>query len=296
MDFLRTPDDRFENLPDYDFEPHYVEIPSAENARMHYVDTGGDGELIVMLHGEPSWSFLYRHMIHALKDDYRCVAPDLLGFGRSDKPTEIEDHTFDFHYQSLIDFVDALDLTDITLVVQDWGGLLGLPLATEHDARIKRLVILNTGLTTGEIPMGEGFMRWQGFARKVGKKMVAGQLINQSTVTDLSEDVIAAYDAPFPDASYRAGVAAMPLIVPTEPDMPGADRHRAARDMLANYQKPITVLFSDKDPVLGGAVKYFKKLIPQTADDPTITDGGHFLQEDQGAVIADHMRAFMART
>ncbi|MEO0597908.1 MAG: haloalkane dehalogenase, partial [Chloroflexota bacterium] len=236
MEFLRTPDEQFENLPDFDFAPNYIDIPSAENARMHYVDTQDGDELILMLHGEPSWSFLYRHMIHALKDDYRCIAPDLLGFGRSDKPTTIEDHTFEFHYQALVDFVEALDLTDITLIVQDWGGLLGLPFATEHDARIKRLVILNTGLTTGEIPMDEGFTRWQQFAAKVGMRMVPGQLIQQSTVSDLSEEVVAAYNAPFPDKSYRAGVAAMPLLVPSEPDMAGAARHRAARDMLAHYE------------------------------------------------------------
>ncbi|MEL6306559.1 MAG: haloalkane dehalogenase [Chloroflexota bacterium] len=296
MEFLRTPDEQFENLPDFDFAPNYIDIPSAENARMHYVDTQDGDELILMLHGEPSWSFLYRHMIHALKGDYRCIAPDLLGFGRSDKPTTIEDHTFEFHYQALVDFVEALDLTDITLIVQDWGGLLGLPFATEHDVRIKRLVILNTGLTTGEIPMGEGFMRWQQFAAKVGMRMVPGQLIQQSTVSDLSEEVVAAYNAPFPDKSYRAGVAAMPLLVPSEPDMAGAARHRAAHDMLANYEKPVTVLFSDKDPMLGGAVKYFKKLIPQTKDDPTIEDGGHFLQEDKGDVIAGHVRVFIERT
>ncbi|MEO1287733.1 MAG: haloalkane dehalogenase, partial [Chloroflexota bacterium] len=229
MEFLRTPDEQFDNLPDYDFAPNYLEV---HNARMHYVDTVVGDETLLMLHGEPSWSFLYRHMIHALKDRYRCVAPDLLGFGRSDKPTQIEDHTFDFHYTSLEAFITQLDLRDITIIVQDWGGILGIPLAMEHEDRIKRIVIMNTGLATGDIDLGEGFKQWQNAARKIGMRLESGTVVQGGTVADLSKDVVDAYNAPFPERKYRAGVAAMPLIVPSELDMAGADKHRAARDRL----------------------------------------------------------------
>ena len=295
MEFLRTPDERFENLPDYDFEPHYINI---NGARMHYVDTQDGSETLLMLHGEPSWSFLYRHMINALKDSYRCIAPDLFGFGRSDKPTEISDHTFDFHYASLEAFITELDLRDITIIVQDWGGILGLPLAIEHEDRIKRLVIMNTGLATGDIDMGEGFMRWQAFARKLGTRLAAGQVIKQTMQNGVSDDVIAAYDAPFPDRSYRAGVAAMPLIVPTTVDMPGAAKHRKVRERLKNWDKPALILFSDKDPITSAAAPFFYKMIPTAQEQPqaTIEGAGHFLQEEAGTEIATHIRAFIERT
>ncbi len=295
MEFLRTPDERFANLPDYDFEPHYAQI---NGARMHYIDTGIGDETLVMLHGEPSWSFLYRHMINDLKDSYRCIAPDLLGFGRSDKPTEISDHTFDFHYKALSDWLTQLDLKDITLIVQDWGGILGIPLAIAHEDRIKRIVIMNTGLATGDIDLGEGFLRWQAFARKVGMRLEAGSLIGRSAETTLSKDVIAAYDSPFPERSYRAGVAAMPLIVPSMPDMAGAAQHRAARERLKTWDKPALVLFSDKDPITSAAGPYFRKLIPTAQDNPEaiIEGAGHFLQEEAGAEIANHIRTFIERT
>lgn len=295
MEFLRTPDERFTDLPDYDFDPQYIEI---NGARMHYIDTLAGSETLLMLHGEPTWSFLYRHMVNDLKADYRCVAPDLFGFGRSDKPTEIADHTFNFHYESLQAFLDKLDLKDITIVVQDWGGILGIPLAIENEDRIKRLVIMNTGLATGDIDLGEGFLRWQAFAKKVGTRLEAGTLIARSSEKELSAEVIAAYDAPFPDRSYRAGVAAMPLIVPSTPDMQGADKHRAARERLKTWDKPALVLFSDKDPITSAAAPHFRKLIPTAQDNPpaTIEGVGHFLQEEAGEDIAGHIRAFIERT
>lgn len=294
MEFLRTADEQFNNLPDYDFEPHYVEI---DGARMHYIDTEAGSETLLMLHGEPSWSFLYRHMIHGLQDSYRCIAPDLFGFGRSDKPTEISDHTFDFHYNSLLAFVEALDLQDITIIVQDWGGILGIPLAIENEDRIKRIVIMNTGLATGDIDLGPGFLQWQAFAKKIGKRMEAGTIIKQSAVRDISDDVIAAYNAPFPERNLRAGPAAMPLIVPSTVDMPGADKHRAARKRLKNWDKPALVLFSDKDPITSAAGPVLRRMIPTAQDNPdvVIENAGHFLQEEAGAEIADHIRGFIER-
>lgn len=294
MEFLRTPDEQFANLPDYDFEPHYVEI---DGARMHYIDTETGSETLLMLHGEPSWSFLYRHMIHGLQNSYRCIAPDLLGFGRSDKPTEISDHTFDFHYDSLVSFIEQLDLQDITIIVQDWGGLLGLPLAVEYEDRIKRIVIMNTGLMTGDIDLGEGFAQWQAFARKIGKRMEAGTIVKQSAVREISDEVIAAYNAPFPERIHRAGPAAMPLIVPSTVDMPGAAKHRKARDRFKNWDKPALVLFSDKDPITSAAGPVLRRMIPTAQDNPeaVIKNAGHFLQEEAGAEIADHIRAFIER-
>lgn len=296
MEFLRTPDDRFENLTNYDFEPFYIDQPNG--GRMHTIDTGGDGETLVMLHGEPSWCYLYRHIIHALPDDYRCIAPDLMGFGRSDKPTKIEDHDYDFHYDALSHFVTTLDLRDITLVVQDWGGLLGLPLAVEHEERIKRLVIMNTGLGTGDINLGEGFKQWQNFAREKGLGVVAGLIVQGGTISKLSRDVVNAYDAPFPDESYRAGVAALPLMVQSTPNMLGAKRSRDARERFKTWQKPTLVMFSDGDPVTSGGDRFFRQLIPAAKQQPEITieGAGHFLQEDKGADIAEQIQAFIERT
>ena len=237
-------------------------------------------------------------MINALKDSYRCIAPDLFGFGRSDKPTEISDHTFDFHYDSLVAFVEQLDLRDITIIVQDWGGILGIPLAIDNEARIKRIVIMNTGLATGDINLGEGFMQWQAFAKKIGLRMESGTIVRRSAVNELSNEVVAAYNAPFPERRYNAGPAAMPLIVPSTVDMPGADKHRAARERLKTWDKPALVLFSDQDPITSAAGPFFRQLIPTAQDNPdvVIEGAGHFLQEEAGAEIAKHIRTFIERT
>lgn len=297
MEFLRTPDERFDNLPDYDFRPNYIHL--SNGGRMHYIDTEAGDECIVCLHGEPTWAFLYRHIIHGLQDKYRCLAPDLLGFGRSDKPIDLADHTFDFHYHVLEAFLIELDLTGITLVVQDWGGILGLPLAIEHSERIKRLVIMNTGLGTGDIPLGDGFLAWLGLVKRVGRDLQPGRIIPTSIVDASSKtaDILAAYDAPFPDASYRAGVAAMPLRIPSSADMGGAARSRAAREAFKSWDKPTLVMFSDSDPVTAGVDKFFRKLIPTAQNEPEITieGAGHFLQEEKGAEIAEHITAFIDR-
>ena len=266
---------------------------------MHYVDEGSGDEVILCLHGEPSWSFLYRKMIHILSPHYRVVAPDLIGFGKSDKPTQISDYTFQLHYDSVIGFIQQLDLINITLVCQDWGGLLGLPAAMELADRFSRLVIMNTGLPTGKVPMSEGFMQWRNFAQKVGTKMEIGRVFKMSAPnTTLSEEVLAAYEAPFPDETYKAGAAAFPLLVPISPDDDGIEKMSWAIEQLKEWSKPTLVMFSDSDPVMSGIDKFFRKIIPTAQDQPEIVieGAGHFLQEERGEDLAHHIHEFMQRT
>lgn len=291
---LRTPDDRFQNLPDFPFQPHYLEV---NGLRMHYLDEGA-GEVILCLHGEPSWSYLYRHMIPILvRAGFRVIAPDWIGFGRSDKYADRADYTFAMHAGMLRGFIEGLNLQNITAVMQDWGGLLGLNAARELPERFARLVIMNTGLPTGEEPMPEGFILWQKFSQR-RPDMPIGFILQSATTTDLSPDILVAYEAPFPDASYKAGALQFPLLVPTAQDMPGAAEMKATRRFLANWRRPALVMFSDKDPVTVGGDRFFRRLIPSAAEQPEITihDAGHFLQEDKGAEIAEHVVAFMNRT
>ena len=295
MPIIRTPDERFANLPDFPFAPHYVEIGGA---RMHYVDEG-HGETILCLHGEPSWGFLYRKMIPALAAGHRVVAPDLVGFGRSDKYTEPEAYTFQMHHDALVGFLDALALTEITLVCQDWGGLLGLCLAAELPDRFARLVIMNTGLPTGDEPATRGFLAWQTFALRTDDLPI-GRIIRSGAAQgdQLPEAVVAAYEAPFPDNRYKAGAKTFPALVPTQPDQEASAPLRHARRALARWDKPALVMFSDGDPITKGGDAFFRRLIPTAKDQPeiTITGAGHFLQEDKGEEIAAHILAFLERT
>jgi haloalkane dehalogenase len=292
MKILRTPDERFANLPDFPYAPHYTEVGGM---RMHYIDEG-KGDPILCLHGEPSWSYLYRKMIPVLKEKNRVIAPDLIGFGRSDKPADRSDYSFALHHDALVGLIQNLDLKRITLVCQDWGGLLGLPIATEHPDRFARLVIMNTGLPTGDGPPSPAFMAWRAFAA-AQKDMDIGRVIQQGSMTKLTPEVVAAYNAPFPDASYKAGAHAFPLLVPITPDSPAVPPMRQAREVLKNWSKPVLVMFSDGDPITGGGDKWFRKTIPSAKDQPEIIirGAGHFLQEDKGEEIAKHIRDFLDR-
>ena len=296
MEILRTPEERFSDLPGYSFEPHYVEV---DGLRIHYVDEGpGDAEPVLMMHGEPSWSYLYRKMIPVITAaGYRALAPDLVGFGRSDKPARREDYTYQRHVDWMRGFLEALDLKGITLVGQDWGGLIGLRLAAEHEERFARIVAANTGLPTGDITMGEAFLRWQRYSQSV-PVFHAGGIVKGGCVSELSAEVIAAYDAPFPDDSYKAGARQFPLLVPTTPDDPAAVPNRKAWEVLSRWEKPFLTAFSDSDPVTRGADRLFKQVIPGAKDQPhtTIAGAGHFLQEDKGEELAQVVVDFMAGT
>lgn len=295
MTLLRTPEERFRRLSSFPFVPHYVQVGEA---RIHYVDEG-QGETVLCLHGEPSWSFLYRKMIPILSARFRVVALDFIGFGRSDKFAAPEDYSFRMHMDTLRAVMDALDLRDITLVGQDWGGLIALGLVGESAERFSRLVIMNTGLPTGDLPVPDAFMMWRQYVEAT-PDLPIGDVISMGLAApeQLSPEARAGYEAPFPDISYKAGARAWPLLVPLSHDDPGAAEMRRSADVLSRWQKPALVMFSDKDPVTGPAGAFFRALIPSAQREPEIVihDAGHFLQEEKGEEIARHTADFINRT
>jgi haloalkane dehalogenase len=301
MKALRTPDERFADLPGWPFEPRYIDVADGEGGklRMHYVEEGpSSAPPVLLLHGEPSWAYLYRKMIPPIAAaGHRVIAPDLIGFGRSDKPSEKSDYTYQRHVDWMTEFVTKLDLRDITYFGQDWGALVGLRVAAENEERFSRIVIGNGFLPTGDQGANEAFLRWQRFSQE-SPKFEAGWIVQGATVTHLSEDIVAAYDAPFPDETYKAGAREFPSLVPTTPDDPAAAPNRRAWEVLQKWEKPFLTTFSDSDPITRNGDRAFQKLVPGTAGQPhvTIEGGGHFLQEDKGEELGKIVVDFIART
>jgi len=290
MNTLRTPDERFENLPGWGFGPHYTQVPDGDGGELqiHHVEEGA-GPTVLLMHGEPTWAYLYRHMIPVLVDGgCRAVAPDLVGFGRSDKPTNREDYTYQRHVDWMSAWLEANDLTDITLVCQDWGGLIGLRLLCQYPDRFARAVVANTGMPTGDATPTEAFLNWQNFSQ-TAPEFPIGMIINGGTVSDLSAEVIAAYDAPFPDDTYKAGARQFPKLVPSAPDDPASQPNRDAWKVLEAFDKPLLTAFSDSDPITKGGYRVFQEKVKGAQGQPhtTIEGGGHFLQEDQGPQLAN---------
>jgi haloalkane dehalogenase len=296
MEILRTPDDRFRQLPGYAFAPRYLDLGELH---MHYVDEGPrDGAPVLLLHGEPSWSYLYRKMIPMLTAaGHRAVAPDLVGFGRSDKPSRREDYTYQRHVDWTRSVLEQLDLHGITLVCQDWGGLIGLRLAAEHESRFARIVTANTFLPTGDTPPGDAFLAWRKFSQETPEFPV-GRIVQGGCVTGLAPEVVAAYDAPFPDDRYKAGARQFPALVPISGDDPASAPNRRAWKVLNRWQKPFLTAFSDSDPITHGADRFLQQAIPGAQGQPhtTIAGAGHFLQEDKGEELARVVVDFIART
>ena len=299
MTVLRTPDERFNNLPDFPFSPNYVEVEDADLGalRIHYVDEGPDDAPVVFcLHGEPTWSFLYRKMIpHFVAAGFRVIAPDLVGFGRSDKPAKREDYTYARHVRWMRQLIEALDLRNMTLVGQDWGGLIGLRLATELDERFSAITVSNTGLPTGDQAMGEAFEKWKRWSQE-DETFDIGFIVNLFGRGDLADEVVEAYRAPFPSDEHKAGARQFPSLVPARPDDPASEANRKAWLALTQWQKPMLVCFSDADPVTAGADAPFLKLVPGTRGQPhTTLSGRHFIQEEDGErwarVIIDWLKA-----
>ncbi len=293
---LRTPEERFAELPDFPYAPHYVELP---DLRVHYIEAGlPDAAPVVLMHGEPSWSFLYRKMIPVIvAAGYRVVAPDLVGFGRSDKPVERSAYTYQRHVDWMWSTLDSLGLDHMTLVGQDWGGLIGLRLVAEHPERFLRVVAANTGLPTGDQPPGRAFLAWKQFSQR-GETLDIGGVLRSGCRNPLSPAVVSAYEAPFPDDRYKAGARQFPLLVPSTPDDPAAEANRQAWQVLKGWSKPFLTAFSDGDPVTHGADSYFQEQIPgaRGQNHRVLAGAGHFLQEDQGEELARIVVEFVQST
>ncbi len=291
MNVFRTPDERFEDLPGYPYEPRYVEV---EGLRLHHIDEGS-GPTVLCFHGEPDWSYLYRHMLEGLvASGHRVVCPDLVGFGRSDKPTDQDWYTYERHVEYVTRHLERVELSDVTVVVQDWGGPIGLRWAVEHSDQVGRLVIMNTGLFTGRV--SKGFMAWREFAERT-PDLPIGMIMQGATTTELAPEVIAAYEAPFPNVESKAGAQCFPLLVPLTEQEDGVAEMLAVRDRLGRWEKPALIVFSDSDPVFPypRAGEQFTSLIPTAGEQVRIEGAAHFLQEDRGPQIVEAMLAAFGR-
>jgi haloalkane dehalogenase len=298
---LRTPDARFEALPDFPFQPHYLDVADGDGGqvRVHYLDEGPpDGPVVLLLHGEPTWAYLYRTVIPPLVDaGLRAVVPDMPGFGRSDKPTRQSDYTYARHVAWMRAAVTRLDLRDATLVGQDWGGLVGLRLVAEEPDRYARVVASNHGFPTGDRPATPAFLEWLERSQSM-PEFPCGEIVARACLTSLTREEVAAYDAPHPDDTFKAGARVYPALVPIRPDDPASDDQRRAWRVLETWTKPFLTAFSDSDPITAGAEAVFQSRIPGAAGQPhaTITKAGHNLQEDAGPQLAEHIVRFVATT
>ncbi len=293
---LRTPDERFAILAGYDFEPNYKDV---EGYRVHYLDEGPkDGHVILLLHGEPTWSYLYRKMIPVLTEaGYRCIVPDLIGFGKSDKPVDMKTHTYKFHVDTMTELVKNLGISEITFFGQDWGGLIGLRVVAENEELFARIVVSNTGLPVGSGPLSPAFEQW----RKMNEAMIErGDMpVGRIVASNLSdESVVEAYDAPFPEPKYKAGPLIMPQLVPISPDDPAREANLAAWEVLRKWKKPFLTAFGDSDPITGGGDKIFQERVPGSRDQShtTLKGAGHFIQESHGEELAKIILDFMKST
>ncbi len=298
MNVLRTPDACFESLSSlFPFTPRYAEVPFGDAVvRVHFVDEGPrEAPSVLMLHGEPSWSFLYRKVIaRVVAAGFRAIAPDLVGFGRSDKPAAREDYTYQRHVDSMAAFIHAIGLRNATLLCQDWGGLIGLRLIAEHGDRFARAVAANTFLPTGDRKTPDAFFAWQQFSQSV-PVLPVGKIVQTGCVVPFGADVVAAYDAPYPDETFKAGARQFPMLVPTSPEDPASSPNRRAWESLARWTKPFHTAFSDSDPITRGADQVLREKIPGAKDveHVTIEGAGHFLQEDKGDKLGDAVVRFI---
>ena len=293
MKLLRTPDERFENLPKFSYKPNYIDV---DEIRIHYLDEGPRStECVLLMHGEPSWCFLYRHMIRILiKAGYRILAPDLVGFGRSDKPAELSDHTYRKHVEWITEWMKLLDLQNITLFCQDWGSLIGLRVAIENQDRFSRIVLSNGGLPTGEQRMRDAFLKWREFSRN-SPVFDIKTIIQGGTTTQLSDDILRGYDAPFPDDSFKAGARIMPSLVPISKDDPEHEANKNGIERFRKWKNPFLTAFSDNDPITRGGERFWQKIVPgsQGQNHTTIKSAGHFVQEDKGTELAELIVEFI---
>ncbi len=288
---IRTPEDRFENLEDYDFQSNYMDVE--EGLRLHYLNEGkGNEPTVLLLHGEPSWSYLYRKMIPGLSDRFRVIAPDLIGFGKSDKLVRKQDYSYQKHIDWISTFIEKLNLQNIILFCQDWGGLIGLRLITEMENRFNMVIASNTTLPTGQIPMPESFLQWRAYSQH-SPEFNIGKVIDMGTVQPLSEQVYQAYNAPFPTEDYKAGARIFPTLVPIDQNDPESIKNMKAWDKLKSWKKPFLTVFGDEDLIMLGAEKTLQKIVPGAkGQDHRILHAGHFIQEEKGEQLAELIKEF----